>query len=154
MTLLDVMVMTILLLIAAGGYRQGFIRGLVRATALVVIGLLTAALLLNVPVEGGLDMVMLRAVAVLGGATILTGVLAWLINRTVPPTLHASRWNKTLGVIPALLQALIVAVLALGLAHRLALEPATQDYIARGVITGPLLMLFDWLELTLAGVQG
>lgn len=153
MTLLDVIVMILLTLIATGGYWQGFVRGLVRIATLVVIGLLAAALMLSVPFEEDLQTIMLRSVALLIGVTILTGALAWLINRAVPPAIHASRWNRALGVVPALLQGLIVAVLALGVAHRVALEPQLQDYIARGMITGPLLSLFDWLELTLAGVR-
>ncbi len=151
--MLDVIVVILLLLIAAGGYWQGFVRGLVRITTLVVTGLLTAMLLLSVSFEADLQTIMLRAVALLAGVTILTSALAWLINRAIPPAVHASRWNKTLGVVPALLQGLIIAVLALGLAHRLALEPQIEDYIARGMITRPLLLLFDWLELTLAGMR-
>lgn len=153
MTALDVAVIILLLVIAAGGYQQGLIRGLMRTAALSAIGLIGATFSLGLAIDGSLQAVLLRVVALFGGIVCLVSATAWLINRLIPPTFHYSRLNRVLGVIPALVQGFLVLTLALGLFHRLAFEQETQQYIASGFITGRLIQPVSWLERSIAGVR-
>lgn len=153
MTLLDAAVLGVLALIAVGGYHQGLIRGITRTAALLAIGLLAALLTAGATIEGSIQSVILRALALFGGVLLVIATLTWLINWAIPHSFHATLINKILGIVPALLQGLIVLALALGFFHRIALDQAMQEYLARGLITGPLIQPFGWLERTLAGVQ-
>lgn len=152
MTALDGGVIALLLLIAAGGYHQGFVRGLTRTAALAGIGLLTATLSLGLRLSGDVESVVLRVAALFLGALLVVGALVWMLNRLAPAAVHQSQLNKALGVLPALLQGLIVIALVLGFVHRVALEQEMQRYIARGVVTGPLIEPVAWLERALAGL--
>lgn len=153
MTLLDAAVLALLALIGAGGYYQGLIRGITRTAALLAIGLLAALLTSSATIEGAIQTVILRTLTIVGGVLLVVGTLTWLINWAIPRSFHATLINKILGIVPALIQGLIVLALALGFFHRIALDQAMQDYLARGLITGPLIQPFGWLERTLAGVQ-
>ncbi len=152
MTLLDAAVLLLLLLIGAGGYHQGLIRGLTRTAALLTIGMLTLLLSTGAAIEGSIQTVVTRTLTIFGGVLLLVGTLTWLVNRAIPNAFHQTLTNKILGIVPGLIQGLIVLALALGFVHRVALDQAMQEYIARGAITGPLIQPFDWLERTLAGV--
>lgn len=153
MTLLDAAVIALLLLIAAGGYHQGFLRGVTRLIGLVSIGLVTALLSIGVSLQGSIQQVVLRTLALFCGGVLVVGVSIWLINRLIPASFQHARINKVLGVLPALLQATIVLALALGFIHRVALDQETQRYIARGLVSGPLIQPFAWFEQVLAGVR-
>lgn len=153
MTRLDLGVIALLLLIAAGGYRQGLIRGLMRTAALSAIGLIAATFSLSLAIDGSIQVVVLRVAALFGSIVLLVSALVWLINRTIPRTFHQSRLNHALGVLPALVQGVLVLSLGLGLFYRLAFEQTTQQYIANGMITGPMIQPVIWLERAIAGVQ-
>jgi uncharacterized membrane protein required for colicin V production len=153
MTLLDVAVLALLMLIGAGGYQQGLIRGITRTAALLAIGMLTALLSTGVVIEGSLQTIIARTLTIFGGVLLLVGTLTWLVNRVIPRPFHETVTNKVLGILPGLLQGLIVLALTLGFVHRVALDQSMQEYIAGGMITGPLIQPFDWLERVLAGVQ-
>ncbi|HEX6292421.1 MAG TPA: hypothetical protein VFZ66_24760 [Herpetosiphonaceae bacterium] len=153
MTLLDAAVLALLLLIGAGGYHQGLIRGLTRTAALLAIGMLSALLSATMTLAGSIESLIARTLTLCGGVLLVVGTLTWLINRLVPRAFHRTLTNRVLGILPGLIQGLIVLILALGFVHRVALDQTTQEYIARGVITGPLIQPFDWFERTLAGVQ-
>jgi uncharacterized membrane protein required for colicin V production len=153
MTLLDAAVLALLALIAVGGYHQGLIRGITRMLALLMIGLLTALLSAGMTIEGSIHIVMMRTLLIFGGVLLVVATLTWLINWAIPRSFHDTLINKLLGIVPGLLQGLIVLALALGFAHRVAVDLAMQQYLARGLVTGPLILPFGWLERTLAGVQ-
>ena len=153
MTALDAAVLAVLVLIGAGGYHQGLIRGLTRLFGLVLIALTTLILSTGISNRGGLQLMVLRTLALCAAVLLTVGAFTWLVNRTIPRAWHKAAINKLLGVLPALLQGLIVAALILGLVHRLALEQEMQQYLARGAITGPLILPVSWLEQSLAGVR-
>jgi hypothetical protein len=153
MTLLDAAILVFLCLVAIGGYGQGFIRSATRLGALLLIGGGVALLLLLVPADLGLPALLIYTAGLLLGTTLLVGTLVRRINRTVSPATQLALWNKLLGLGPALLQGMLLVVLGLGLAHRLAPEPGQQQYITEGMLSGPLLSIFDWLELSLADMS-
>lgn len=153
MTLLDTAVIALLVLIAAGGYQQGLLRGLTRTAALLLIGLITALLSIGISLQGSIQQVVLRTIALFCGGVLAVGAIIWLVNRVVPSTFHRARINRLLGVLPAIVQGTIVLALTLGFIHRVALDQETQRYIARGIITGPLIEPFAWLEQSLAGMR-
>ncbi len=153
MTPLDAAVLALLVLIGAGGYHQGLIRGLTRLLGLLLIAFVTLLLSVGISNRGELQAMILRTLALCAAIMLLVGVLTSLLNRAIPRAWHATRINKLLGVVPALLQGLLVATLMLGLIHRLALEPEMQQYLARGVVTGPLILPVSWMEQSLAGVR-
>jgi uncharacterized membrane protein required for colicin V production len=153
MTLLDAAVLALLILIGAGGYHQGLIRGLTRTAGLLTIGALAAILSAGTTVEGSIRNVIVRTLTIFSGVLLVVGAVIWIVNRAIPRRFHTTLLNSVLGILPGLLQGLIVLALALGFVHRVALEPAMQQYIARGLITGPLIQPFGWIERTLAGVQ-
>lgn len=151
MTWLDAAVVLALLLIGAGGYRQGLLRGLTRLSALIAIGLVAIILSGSMTLDGDVRDVITRALTLLAGVVLIVGLLTWFVNRTVPRSFHQMRINRVLGIVPALLQGVIVIALALGFAHRVAIDQAMQEYLARGVVTGPLILPFDWLERAIGG---
>ena len=153
MTALDAAVLALLVLIGAGGYHQGLIRGLTRLLGLLLIAFITLLLSAGISTRGELRPMILRTLALCAAVMLLVGALIWQLNRSIPRAWHAARINKRLGVLPALLQGLIVAALTLGLVHRLALEPEMQQYLARGVVTGPLILPVSWIEQSLAGMR-
>lgn len=153
MTLLDAAVVALLALIGAGGYHQGLIRGITRTAALLAIGLLAAILTAGATIEGSIQHVIVRTLTIVGGVLLVVSTLTWLINWAIPRSFHATLLNKILGIVPALLQGLIVLALALGFLHRVAIDQGMQNYLAGGLVTGPLILPFGWLERTLAGVQ-
>lgn len=153
MTLLDAGVIALLVLIGAGGYQQGLVRGLTRTGALLLIGLITALLSIGISLQGGIQQVLLRTFALFCGGVLVVGALIWLVNRVVPASFHRARLNRVLGVLPAIVQGTIVLALALGFIHRVAFDQETQRYIARGIVTGPLIEPVAWLEQSLAGVR-
>lgn len=153
MTLLDAAVLVFLLLVALGGYRQGLVRGVLRIGAMVAIGLLAAILSAGIGRQGDLQTLLLRTGALFAGLVIAAGMLAWMLGRSVPRVVHDSVVNRLLGVVPALLQGLLVAALLLGLIHRIAFSPELQAYVAGGAVSGPLIQPFSWLERSLAGLR-
>ncbi len=153
MTPLDAAVVALLILIGAGGYQQGLIRGLTRLAALAAIALLTLVLAVGIDSRDGVQTLLLRTLALSGGVVLIVGIVTWLFNRAVPARWHEARLNKLLGIVPALLQGLTVVTLMLGLTHRLALEQEMQHYLARGILTGRLIRSVSWLEQSLAGLR-
>lgn len=153
MTLLDAAVLAFLLLVSLGGYRQGLVRGVLRIAALLAIGLLAAILSAGIGRQGDLQTLLMRAVALFAGLIIATGTLAWMLGWSVPRVIHDSTLNRLLGVVPALLQGLLVVALLLGLVHRIAFSQELQTYIAGGAISGPLIQPLSWLERSLAGLR-
>lgn len=151
-TALDVGVSVALLLIAIGGYRQGLLRGLVRLAALLSAALLALLLSAGMTLRGPIDAIVLRSAALFAGALLVAGGLALAVSRLIPRVLHESLINRVLGIIPALLQGLVVIALVLGLAHRVAITDEMARYIAGGRVTGPLIQPFAWLERSLAGI--
>jgi uncharacterized membrane protein required for colicin V production len=149
-TALDIAVIVLLALIAVGGYYQGFIRGLTRTAALIVVTGGTFLLSAGMRLQGSIQNIVIRTVILLAGVMLVIGALTWLFNRSVPRAFHESLLNKILGIVPALLQGLIVLSLLLGFVHRVALEVETQQYIAHGSVTGPLIQPFAWLEQSLS----
>ena len=153
MTPLDGAVIAFLLLVSAGGYYQGLIRGLTRLAALFAIGLATVILSIGINAQDNLQSMILRTLALFVAVVLLVGGVAWLVNRAFPLGWHTSRVNKVLGIVPALLQGVVIAALLVGLVHRLAMEQEVQRYIAAGVVTGPLTEPLLWVEQSLAGVR-
>lgn len=153
MTALDAAVIALLVLISAGGYHQGLIRGLTRLLGLALIALTTLIFSVGISNRGDLQAMILRTLALCAAIILAVGALIWLLNRAIPRAWHNALINKLLGIVPALLQGVIVAALILGLVHRLALEQEMQQYLARGLVTGPLVLPVSWLEQSLAGVR-
>lgn len=153
MTLLDGAVIGLVVLFAAGGYRQGLIRGLMRVAALSAIALLMITFGYGLTINGTLQVVLLRAGVFFVGSVLVVGTVAWLLNRLIPPSFHTSLLNRVLGMVPPLILGMLVLALALGLWHRLAFDQATQDYLARGSLTGRLIQPVIWLERAVAGVR-
>ena len=146
LTALDAGVVLLLGLIAAGGYRQGLLRGLARLATLVAIagtaGLLSSGLASGGSIEG----VLLRAGLLFGGVVVIGLTASWLLDRAVPAGVHRAPLNKWLGVMPALAAGMLVLMLLLGLAQRIAFGDGLQHYLAGGVVTGPLGRPVQWLE--------
>ena len=149
MTWLDAAVVAFLLLVGAGGYHQGLIRGLTRLVALAAIALTALVLGLSVDSDGDLRTLLLRMAALCLAVILVVGTVTWGLNRLVPRAWHRSLANRLLGTLPALLLGVAVAALLLGLAHRLAIDPGTQRELERGVLTGPLVQPVSWLERAL-----
>lgn len=153
MTWLDLVSLIFLVLVGVGGYTQGLIRGLVRLLALAAGGILGALFVLWL---GSLE----TARATVGWATVgallslaACAALAWGVSKAVPKVTHRRLSNRVLGVVPALAIGLLVLAIGLGLADRVAMSPATQALIRRGMLTGPLVAVTDLLEQIVAGVR-
>lgn len=153
MTWLDLGCTLGLVLIAAGGYSQGLIRGVLRLVALVAGGLLGAGLMLRLGTLGTPSTTALwaSAAALLGVA--VSGLLAWSASNTVPRSVHESLPNRILGILPALLAGAIILALGLSLAERIAMTVQTQELIRTGIITGPLAGIVDLVEQRAAGLR-
>jgi uncharacterized membrane protein required for colicin V production len=150
MTMLDAALVAVLVAIASGGYRQGCVRGMVRLVVLALIGGLSVLLLLLLPLHDTLGGSLVQAGVIAVGMVLIAALLASVINRKVTRHVHQARWNRILGVVPALVQGVVLASLVVGLAYRLAITPELQHYIAQGWISGPLSEPVVWLERTAA----
>lgn len=146
MSALDAGVVLLLVLIAAGGYRQGLLRGLVRLAALLAIAALAALLALGLAPGDSIRGVLLRAGLLFGGVVLIIATVAWLLERSVPASFQRTLLNKCLGVVPALAVGLVVCAMLLGLAQRIAFGDELQRYLAGGIVTGPLARPLQWLE--------
>lgn len=151
-TALDAGIVVFLMLVGLGGVRQGLVRGTVRLLAVLAIGLLCSLLLFQLSPGGTLRSSLVQAGVVLVITALTVGATAWLANRLVPYHVHVARWNQAFGIIPALIQGLVIAVVLLGLAHRLAITPEQQQYIAQGLVSGPLSRPLSWLERALGSI--
>jgi hypothetical protein len=76
----------------------------------------------------------------------VVGLFCWSVGRAIPPAIHNAPVNRVLGVLPALLVEVIVLVAALGLADRLAITPDQRIFLRSGFLTGPLIVITDWIE--------
>jgi uncharacterized membrane protein required for colicin V production len=146
MTALDIGIMIMLVLVTWAGYRQGCVRGTIRMLALLAVGMLSAVVLMQLPPGGTMRSSLVQAGLVLASIALAIFAIAWLLNHLVPRRVHDTHWNRTFGVVPALAQALVIIAIVLGLAHRLAITPDQQRYIAEGKISGPLSQPLLWLE--------
>jgi uncharacterized membrane protein required for colicin V production len=150
MTWLDAGVVVFILLVGLGGYYQGLLRGLTRTIALLGTGLIALTLSLGAAIGGTLEGVVVRTLALVLAVVLVVGVITWSINRVIPRSFHHSPVNRVLGVVPAVLQGVIVVALVLGFVHRVAFDQATQRYIEQGRVTGPLIVPFSWIERSLS----
>lgn len=144
--MLDAALVAVFALMASGGYRQGCVRGMVRLVALALIGGLSVLPVLLLPPTDTLRGSMLQAGAIAVCTVLVAALLARAMNRKVARDVHQARWNRVLGVVPALVQGVVLVALLVGLAHRLAITPEHQHYIAQGWISGPLSQPLVWLE--------
>ena len=153
MTWLDLLCGLLLALIAAGGFTQGCIRGVLRFGTLLAGGALGALFALRLrPLETATAVAGWAAAATLLGITV-AGLLAWSASRAIPPSIHAATANRILGILPAAGAGLVILALLLGLAERLAIEPATQAFIRGGALTGRLVRAIDVAEQVVAGAR-
>ncbi len=140
MTWLDGVTILILALVAVGGYELGLLRGLLQLAALTLIAVIGGLFALRFAARADLVALIKAVVAGFALAVALVVPLVWLAGRTLPPRLHRRPWNRWLGPVPALLQGLVVASLALYLAAELAPAQATQELIRTGLVTGWLIL--------------
>jgi uncharacterized membrane protein required for colicin V production len=153
MTWLDLLCGLLLLLLGAGGYAQGFLRGLLRLVALLGGGAFGAALMLRMGTLGTAQATALWA-AVAGIAGLLgIGLIFWTVLHAIPRFVHTSLPNRWLGVVPALVIGLVILALLLSFVERVALYPETQAFIRSGLLTGPLVEVVDLMEQIVAGVR-
>jgi uncharacterized membrane protein required for colicin V production len=146
MTWLDLVCLLTLGIVAVGGYAQGFVRGMLRIFSLAGGGALGVLFMLRVESSDDLQQMVLWTIgaALLGIA--ITSLFSWSVSRAIPPFVHHSITNRVLGMLPALLIALVVLVFLLGLADRLAITTDQRIFLRSGILTGPLIVIVDWIE--------
>jgi uncharacterized membrane protein required for colicin V production len=153
MTWLDVLCGIFLLLGGAGGYAQGFIRSSLRLLALLLGGILGMLFMLRLGSAGTTQGAVLRAAGAMVLGLAVTSLAAWSADKAVPHFVHRSLTNKILGILPGMLIGLLILTIGLGLADRLALSAATQEFLRRGVVAGPLVAAGDLVEQMVVGVR-
>ncbi|HSH80408.1 MAG TPA: hypothetical protein VLA19_17915 [Herpetosiphonaceae bacterium] len=153
MTWLDVVCILALALIAAGGYVQGLIRGLVRLLALLGGGGLAAVAVLNLDTASSAPGTAAVAVAITTALLAIAGLAAWMLSRSLPSSAHAAPVNRLLGVVPALALGFVLLAVLVGLAERVALTTETQAFIRAGALSGRLVQLVDTIEQLVAGIR-
>jgi uncharacterized membrane protein required for colicin V production len=153
MTWLDIMCILGLTLVAAGGYNQGFSRGILRLATLVVGGLLGAGLMFHMGTLGTPRATAVWAVAAALLAMIASSLIAWSAIGAVPRRVHEWLPNRILGLLPALVVGVIILALSLSFAERVASAVDTQQLIRTGMVTGPLVSAVDLVEQHTIGVR-
>ncbi len=153
MTWLDVVCILALALIAAGGYVQGLIRGLVRLLALLGGGGLAAVAVLKIDAAPSAPGTAAVAVAITTALLAIAGLVAWILARSLPASAHAAPANRLLGVVPALALGFVLLAVLVGLAERVALTTETQAFIRAGALSGRLVQLVDTIEQLVAGIR-
>ncbi len=148
-TWLDLVVLIVLGLAAIGGYTQGFVRGMARLLGLLAILGLGWAAMVRFADQPTAQTTVLWAMGTTALLTVLVAGIVWSLTHALPRFVHRLLWNRLLGIIPTLVQALLVVALLLALAERLAPEQSTQDLIRNGIVTGPLLLPFQLIEQAL-----
>ena len=153
MTWLDLVCVGFVLLAGAGGYAQGFLRGILRLLALLLGGALAGLVVARLDPRTAVASTLAGAIGTLLLAIAAAGVLAWQAARGLPRAVHESLPNRVLGILPALLIALLMLALLLGLVERVVISTEAQLFIRDGLLTGPLVAVVDTVEQTLAGVR-
>ncbi len=153
MTWLDVACGVLLVLIATGGYVQGFIRGLLRLLALSAGCILGFLFVQRLQTLTTLRTTLFWAAAAAGLGELVAMLIAWSISRSIPGSIHRSLPNRLLGIVPALVPGIVVMALALGLVARLAETQALPALIHRGALTGPLASAIDLAEQALISLR-
>lgn len=153
MTWLDVVCILALALIAAGGYVQGLIRGLVRLLALLGGGGLAAVAVLKIDATASAPGTAAVAVAITTALLAVAGLVAWMLARSFPASAHESPVNRLLGVVPALALGFVLLAVLVGLAERVALTTETQAFIRAGALSGRLVRVVDTIEQLVAGIR-
>lgn len=155
----DALLALVILMSMAGGWRRGFLLGILG------LGVLVASLLLafwsyRVPARLLEQQALLTGawalpVAFLSTWVVLRGLLGLLADRllaAVPPRAHGNPVNRLLGLLPGfangLLYAMVVAVLLLALPWSEGLTAQTRDSGLSARLAGPA----DWLESRLTPI--
>lgn len=146
MTWLDLVCLLTLGIVAVGGYAQGFVRGILRTLSLVGGGALGVLFMLRVEPREDLQQMVLWTVAAALLGIVVASLFTWSVSRAIPPFVHHSIMNRVLGVLPAVVIELVVLVFLLGLAERLAVTPEQSTFLRSGILTGPLIVIVDWIE--------
>lgn len=153
MTALDAGVLLALALLAAGGYRQGLLRGLLRLAGLLVVAAVAALLAAGLTPGASAQSVLLRAGLLFGGVLLIGATAVWLLDRSIPVALENAPLNKWLGILPALLLGLLIGGLVVGVAQRIAVGDELERYLARGLLTGRLARPVQWIEHIVLAAQ-
>lgn len=157
--LIDVGLVLVVLLSALSGYSRGFLLSLLDLVRW--IGGWVLALLLYRPVSdvigtavGGdetvrVPLVFLGLVVLLG---ILIQVLGWRLLRRVPSEYHMRPLNRALGIVPGLLNGLILAAILSGLLYAMPLSDSFSEQVQDSRVAGELAVLTDSIENTLTPI--
>lgn len=146
MTWLDLVCLLTLGIVAVGGYTQGFVRGMLRIFSLVGGGALGLLFMLRIEPSDDLQQMVLWTIGAGLLGIVITSLFSWSVSRAIPPFVHHSITNRVLGVVPALIIELVVLIVVLGLADRLAITPDHSTFLRSGILTGPLIVIVDWIE--------
>ena len=146
MTWLDLVCLLTLGIVAVGGYAQGFVRGILRIFSLLGGGALGVLFMLRVEPSDDLQQMVLWTIGAALLGIVITSLFSWSVSRAIPPSVHHSITNRVLGVVPALMIELVVLVVVLGLADRLAITAGQSTFLRSGILTGPLIVIVDWIE--------
>ena len=146
MTWLDLVCLLTLGIVVVGGYTQGFVRGMLRILSLVGGGGLGVLFMLRVEPSDNLQQMIMWMVGAALLGIVITSLFSWSVSRAIPPSVHHSITNRVLGIVPALMIVLVVLVVVLGLADRLAITADQSTFLRSGILTGPLIVIVDWIE--------
>ena len=153
MNIIDLLLLLIVFFSMLGGWRRGFVVGLL---GLVVwIGSILAGLFFYRPVADvaekyipslGVWTVPLAFLLVLVIARILLGMISTRIIRGVEPEAHQSVTNKTLGLLPGFINGVINATIVAALLLALPLSDSITSKTRDSAIAGKLANQVEWID--------
>ncbi|HYC30477.1 MAG TPA: CvpA family protein, partial [Chitinophagaceae bacterium] len=151
--IIDLLLLLIVFFSMLGGWRRGFVVGLL---GLVVwIGSILAGLFFYHPVANlgeryipslGVWTVPLAFLLVLILARILLGMISTRIIRSIEPEAHQSTANKALGLLPGFINGVINATIVAALLLALPLSDSITTKTRDSAIAGKLATQVEWID--------
>jgi uncharacterized protein YkwD len=151
--IVDFLLLLIVFFSVLGGWRRGFVTGLLGLV--VLIGSILAGLFFYRPVANlgekyfpslGVWTVPLSFILVLIIARVLLGAISGRIIRSVEPEAHQSLANKTLGLLPGFVNGVINATIVAALLLALPLSDNITEKTRDSVIAGRLANHVEWID--------
>jgi len=159
LNLIDGLLLLVLLLAVAAGWRRGFVLGtvvlatLLGAVVLAFLGYASfAALLVTFLPQLGVWAEPLALVVLWLLAQALLGIPAGAVLRRTPAAVHTHALNRTLGLVPGLLNGLVHACIVTLLLYAVPLPRAAEGWLQDSRLARQLEPAAGWVEARLGAV--
>jgi uncharacterized protein YkwD len=159
LNLVDALLLLVVVLAVAGGWRRGFVLGavvlltLVAAIGIAFVGYATvAALLVTFFPRLGVWAEPLALVTLWLAAQALLGIPTGAVLRRTPPAVHAHPLNRTLGLLPGAVNGLVHACIVTLLLYAVPIPRVVEGWLQDSALARRLEPAASWVEARLGAI--